>query len=75
MIHEIVHATHRVVMITGDGPLTACHVAKELDFFGKSSATVLVTQQIDDQWFWQSIDQETQMDIDELNIKDVVNKT
>lgn len=69
-IREIVKASHKVQMITGDNALTACHVAKELRF---TRRTVLVlTQQPEEQpllhaddesapleqhWFWRSIDE------------------
>lgn len=41
-------------MITGDNPLTACHVAKELKFTTK---TALILIQSKDTFIWQSIDQ------------------
>ncbi|KAG4071836.1 hypothetical protein HA402_005997 [Bradysia odoriphaga] len=65
-IKEIVKASHKVVMITGDNPLTACYVAKELRFTRK---TVIVLTQDEDvsgkeHWMWQSINHDVVVGID-----------
>lgn len=65
-IKEIINASHRVVMITGDNPLTACHVAKELRFTRYQEIAVL-TQTEKDDWAWETIDQQTRLELTDKN--------
>lgn len=64
VIKELINASHHTVMITGDNPLTACHVAKELKFTQKKATLVLTRvgldssgDEADEKYEWQSIDQ------------------
>lgn len=77
-IKEIVKASHRVVMITGDNPLTACYVAKELRFT-KKTVLVLTRDELQERtidengdgkkseimWFWQSINLDVKVNLSE----------
>ncbi|XP_041968450.1 endoplasmic reticulum transmembrane helix translocase [Aricia agestis] len=60
-IAEIINASHSVAMITGDNPLTACHVAKELKFTQKNE--VLVLTESNDNWSWKSIDDSMELPV------------
>ncbi|XP_050396318.1 endoplasmic reticulum transmembrane helix translocase [Patella vulgata] len=58
-VKEIQNASHHVAMITGDNPLTACHVSKELKISGKSKILILTSpNSLANSWHWQSIDDE-----------------
>jgi len=59
VIKELVASSHQVVMITGDNPLTACHVARQLKFC-KTSTTIILTE-VDGSWSWQSVDQKVSL--------------
>ena len=57
VIKELVHASHHVAMITGDNPLTACHVARELRFT-KSKSTLILTEKSPGHWGWESVNED-----------------
>lgn len=77
-IKEIIQASHKVMMITGDNPLTACHVAKELRF---SRRTIVIltppeeaaheSSEYRPSWRWESINQEVQLPVDSRTVKDL----
>ncbi|PAV82047.1 hypothetical protein WR25_11092 [Diploscapter pachys] len=60
MIKEIVESSHKVVMITGDNPLTACHVAQVLRFIKKRLPTLVLDDPATDGhslWRWKAVDE------------------
>ncbi|XP_055917032.1 endoplasmic reticulum transmembrane helix translocase [Eupeodes corollae] len=69
VIKELIQSSHKVVMITGDNPLTACHVAKELRFTRKQ--LLVLTPSDDNKWQWLSIDEQIKRSIED-NYKQVL---
>ncbi|VDN02745.1 unnamed protein product [Thelazia callipaeda] len=61
VVKEIMESSHKVVMITGDNPLTACHVARVLHFT-KSSKSVLILDEPQDheKWTWKSVNDDSE---------------
>ena len=45
-------------MITGDNPLTACHVAKELRFTRSKVTLILTHKKLEQKWGWESVNED-----------------
>uniref|UniRef100_A0A183IPH8 Cation-transporting ATPase n=1 Tax=Soboliphyme baturini TaxID=241478 RepID=A0A183IPH8_9BILA len=59
VMQEILCSNHKALIITGDNPLTAAHVAKELNFFDPTKTVLILNEpknSIDDEWMWISVD-------------------
>ncbi|XP_071154994.1 endoplasmic reticulum transmembrane helix translocase-like [Mytilus edulis] len=75
VIKEIINASHYVTMITGDNPLTACHVAKKLKFTEKTTLILTHPNDKESSWHWQSINDKVIIPLTSKNIrKDVIEK-
>jgi cation-transporting ATPase 13A1 len=60
-------------MITGDNPLTACHVARELRFTQRPITLVFIKDESEN-WYWESIDQAKQLPAIPAHYKDLTDK-
>ncbi|KAK6023180.1 putative P-type ATPase, partial [Ostertagia ostertagi] len=65
MIKEIVESSHKVAMVTGDNPLTACNVAKVLKFIRKKVPTLVLDEPMDKSaaWMWKAVDESVEYDV------------
>uniref|UniRef100_A0A0K2ULY2 ATPase type 13A1 [Nasonia vitripennis] n=1 Tax=Lepeophtheirus salmonis TaxID=72036 RepID=A0A0K2ULY2_LEPSM len=54
VIKDVINASHRVCMITGDSALTACHVAKELKFT-QHKEVLMLSKDKEQEWKWLNI--------------------
>ncbi|KAG0334874.1 hypothetical protein BG000_007965 [Podila horticola] len=65
-IQQLNESSHRCVMITGDNPLTACHVARQVDIVNRDVLIMDVREdgRGEDDLIWKSIDETKIIDLD-----------
>ncbi|CAG8757829.1 3987_t:CDS:2, partial [Acaulospora morrowiae] len=64
-IQMLNESSHRVVMITGDNPLTACHIAREVDIVDREVLILDIRENArsNDDLVWKSVDEKTVMPV------------
>ncbi|CAF0986240.1 unnamed protein product [Didymodactylos carnosus] len=72
MIKELLYSSHHLTMITGDNPLTACHVAKELNFTRKPLLVLTSPTNIDEEWMWKSVHEDIALSMIPIDIKEFI---
>jgi len=79
-IAEIKNASHHTIMITGDNPLTACHVANSLKMNEKTLLVLSkdnihfnesIESEVEETWSWRTVDDSVCFEI-EKNRKDLI---
>ena len=80
LIKEIMDSSHRVTMITGDAPLTACYVAKELNFMKRKRSLILSKNESEkdckpnEEYKWRTIDLDLSLQVEPTNVKEFLSK-
>ncbi|CAI2726639.1 unnamed protein product [Schistosoma spindalis] len=72
VIKDLSYSSHHISMITGDNPLTACHVSSIVGIV-RSNVPVLVLSPpnaLHEQWHWQSVDESVILPMLDVNAKD-----
>ncbi|XP_039268965.2 endoplasmic reticulum transmembrane helix translocase-like [Styela clava] len=72
VIRELKAASHHISMITGDNPLTACHVAKVLKITAKKILVLSKTDTDQGSWHWKSIDDAESFPVEPQNWRKVL---
>ena len=76
LIKEIMDSSHRVSMITGDAPLTACYVAKELNFMKRKRSLILSRDETErnGEYKWRTIDLDLSLPLEPTSVREFVSK-
>ncbi|KAF5406279.1 Cation-transporting ATPase [Paragonimus heterotremus] len=79
VLMQLCDSSHHVSMITGDNPLTACHVSTVLGLVRADSPVLVLTgpNALSEEWHWQSVDDSVVLPVlpsEEVCILPAVNK-
>ncbi|BHF60922.1 hypothetical protein SprV_0100389200 [Sparganum proliferum] len=73
VIRTLKNSSHHIAMVTGDNPLTACHVSNLLEIVRKNAPVLVLTppNELDSHWHWQSVDDTKVITAEPFNAEEV----